>query len=603
MGVSERRFIEDGYLGVDTHDSRRALSFRRIEPASDGSSPLLDGLHDRVYAGDLVLDGAINSGVPRSRFRNQNMPIGSGGLWGLSLGNTGVLRFELNAAAAGDFSAANQPLLLNPDLSVDIAVGALKVGGTPLFENDRDLAADIIPNATGTLDLGSPTRHLALSYVDLGTFGSAGTLTVGGATIQTSAGTNLQLDGGNGILIHGQLDGTSRNATIMRTANADAGNTLRNSHFLYYGGAYWDGAASQTRSIASRLSMVTTAPSYRLDWFDQGATRILSLYNDGTLDLATGVLQIGGVPLFENDRDLAVSLTPNADNSLTDGTASRRWASAHSVIFDVRAAAGDVNPTARLLTSALSLGVNSADALSVSLSVATANRLDLATGDSLRLVNGDLQYGTSGTGVRDVNGNELLLYTQTASAVNELTLANAATANSPSLSATGGDANISLLLNAKGTGNVNVGVGGFAIGGTLLFEADRDLAVDLLGNADATLDLGSAARRFAEAHVVTAMLGALQPGVEAKSANYTVLATDGITFLPATTGAGGITITLPTAATKRLLIIKKVDAGVGALTIARAGADTIDGAASVSTTTQYAAYILISDGGTAWSVI
>jgi hypothetical protein len=58
------------------------------------------------------------------------------------------------------------------------------------------------------------------------------------------------------------------------------------------------------------------------------------------------------------------------------------------------------------------------------------------------------------TGVNDTNGNELLKVTATASAVNELTLANAATGNGPTLSATGDDTNIDINITPKGTGIV-----------------------------------------------------------------------------------------------------------------------------------------------------
>jgi hypothetical protein len=60
------------------------------------------------------------------------------------------------------------------------------------------------------------------------------------------------------------------------------------------------------------------------------------------------------------------------------------------------------------------------------------------------------------TGVNDTNGNELLKVTATASAVNEMTLANAATGNGPTLSATGDDTNIDINITPKGTGEVNV---------------------------------------------------------------------------------------------------------------------------------------------------
>ncbi len=67
-------------------------------------------------------------------------------------------------------------------------------------------------------------------------------------------------------------------------------------------------------------------------------------------------------------------------------------------------------------------------------------------------------------GQLDVNGNaigdgtlELLKFAETGSAVNELTITNAATGNPPALSATGGDANINLKLAGKGTGGLEIG--------------------------------------------------------------------------------------------------------------------------------------------------
>lgn len=58
--------------------------------------------------------------------------------------------------------------------------------------------------------------------------------------------------------------------------------------------------------------------------------------------------------------------------------------------------------------------------------------------------------------ILDSNGNELLKFTTTTSAVNELTLTNAATGAGATLSATGGDTNIDVNIQAKGTGAVNL---------------------------------------------------------------------------------------------------------------------------------------------------
>lgn len=56
--------------------------------------------------------------------------------------------------------------------------------------------------------------------------------------------------------------------------------------------------------------------------------------------------------------------------------------------------------------------------------------------------------------IADANGNEEVIFVTTASAVNELTVTNAATTGTPSVAATGGDTNISLNLVSKGTGAV-----------------------------------------------------------------------------------------------------------------------------------------------------
>lgn len=59
--------------------------------------------------------------------------------------------------------------------------------------------------------------------------------------------------------------------------------------------------------------------------------------------------------------------------------------------------------------------------------------------------------------IADANGNELIILDTVTSAVNEVTLANAATGNAPTLTASGSDTNISLNLVPKGTGTVQIG--------------------------------------------------------------------------------------------------------------------------------------------------
>jgi len=69
------------------------------------------------------------------------------------------------------------------------------------------------------------------------------------------------------------------------------------------------------------------------------------------------------------------------------------------------------------------------------------------------LTNKTLTSPKIGTNILDTNGNELINLTATSSAVNEITLANAATGNAPSITAAG-ETNVSLNLVPKGTGTL-----------------------------------------------------------------------------------------------------------------------------------------------------
>jgi len=61
--------------------------------------------------------------------------------------------------------------------------------------------------------------------------------------------------------------------------------------------------------------------------------------------------------------------------------------------------------------------------------------------------------------IRDGNNNEWLIFSETGSAVNELTLSNAAAGNAPDIATTGGDTDIDLGITLKGTGVIAVTAG------------------------------------------------------------------------------------------------------------------------------------------------
>ena len=83
------------------------------------------------------------------------------------------------------------------------------------------------------------------------------------------------------------------------------------------------------------------------------------------------------------------------------------------------------------------------------------NIIDLGfvtTAGTQTLTNKTLTSPKIGTSILDTNGLQLALLTATSSAVNEITLANAATGNNPTITASGDDSNIGIALQTKGTG-------------------------------------------------------------------------------------------------------------------------------------------------------
>ena len=122
------------------------------------------------------------------------------------------------------------------------------------------------------------------------------------------------------------------------------------------------------------------------------------------------------------------------------------------------------------------------------------------------LTNKTLTAPKIGTSILDTNGNELFLLTATGSAVNELTLANAATGNNPVLSATGGDTNVGITLTPKGTGEVVIAAGNLNYGATAVTATGAELNYSDL----ATLGTSAASKVFtADANNLTTVSGAV----------------------------------------------------------------------------------------------
>ena len=102
------------------------------------------------------------------------------------------------------------------------------------------------------------------------------------------------------------------------------------------------------------------------------------------------------------------------------------------------------------------------------------------------LTNKTLTSPRIGTYILDTNGLELINLTATASAVNEITLANAATGANPTITPSGGDTNVGLNITPKGTGELNVDAS-FLTG----IFSDKVSAIGNTGTAQ-TINVGTA---------------------------------------------------------------------------------------------------------------
>lgn len=91
--------------------------------------------------------------------------------------------------------------------------------------------------------------------------------------------------------------------------------------------------------------------------------------------------------------------------------------------------------------------------------------------------------------------------------------------------------------------------------------------------------------------------------VATKTTTYTATGSDDLILCDAT--SAGFTVTLPAATgnTGKVLRIKKTDSSANAVTISRAGSDTIDGATSRKIGAQSDDIIIVSDGSATWQVI
>jgi len=266
--------------------------------------------------------------------------------------------------------------------------------------------------------------------------------TINNATF-TGAQAGLEIKFGNNIV----LEGTTDNAFEMTLSGGDP--TADRTITL-------PDATGTVALTGNKLSVFAATTSSELAGVISDETGSGSLVF-GTAPTLSGLILSDGSIILEgataNDFETTLTVTdPTADRTITFPDATGTVA----LTSDITVTASS---STTLSNKSISLTNNTVTGTTAEFNTALSDG-DFATlAGSETLSNKTLtapKFADLGF-IADANGNELIILDTVTSAVNEVTLANAATGNAPTLTASGGDTNISLNLVPKGSGTVQAG--------------------------------------------------------------------------------------------------------------------------------------------------
>ena len=180
-------------------------------------------------------------------------------------------------------------------------------------------------------------------------------------------------------------------------------------------------------------------------------------------------------PSFRTDLNSVLS----AINTMNSGTSRPSSAVAGTMWLDTTSAS---SPTIKFFD-----GTDDISFATIDYSANTVNFLDSTVvadlvGDTSPQLGGDLDTNSfnikidDAHGIQDDDGNELITFQKTGSAVNQFDITNNSTGNNPIFEATGGDTNIGVDIKPKGSGEVVIGTG--SASATLTTKGAYDLILD-----------------------------------------------------------------------------------------------------------------------------
>lgn len=338
-----------------------------------------------------------------------NVPSGGGGTPG---GSNTQVQYN-NAGAFGGITGATTDgatlTLVAPVLGTPASGVMTNVTGTA-----SGLTAGAVTNATLTTALTVNTGTVTLT----GNVANTSVLTIGAGAVSVS-GANT---GDQTITLTGGVTGSGTGsfaATVVTNANltgpiTSVGNATSIAAQTGTGSVF---VVQNTPTLTTPVLGVATATSINKVAITAPAT-------SATLTIADG-------------KTLAIN------DNITIGMAG----------LTLGNSGGFISAASKTLTNNNSITLSGTDATTMTFPTTSASIARTDAGQTFTGVNTFTSPKVI-TDISDTNGNEVVKITATASAVNEVTLANAATGNDPVWSPTGGDANVGLKLSPKGTGTV-----------------------------------------------------------------------------------------------------------------------------------------------------
>ena len=392
-----------------------------------------------VFLGDPVIEigkGYTTDAADRGiQFYSDNSPS-TFGFFGYNATDSTFMYLTNASVASGVYSGTTGTVKAN--LS-----GTILTASQPNITSVGALSAGSIGTGFGTINNGSNSITTAGAI-------SGGTLT---GTIQTAAQTNITsvgaLSGGSIVSGFGSINNGSNSITtagVVTINNTTESSNKDSGALIVDGGVGIEKNLNVGGTISGTFSGTVTGVS-------------------NNVNLASESTDTTCFPIFSKDATGTNALYTNGGlqyNSATNSLTATTFV-------------GALTGNASTVTN----GVYTSNKLSV-LSSTTSSELAGVISDETGT--GSLVFATSPTltqpkfvnngYIADANGNELIVFGSPISlAVNEIKITNAATGIAPIIEAYGGDTNIDLNLNAKGTGSVVIAkadINGGTIDGTTI---------------------------------------------------------------------------------------------------------------------------------------